>query len=150
MHIKNQKGFTLIELIVVIAIIAILAVIVLVSVAQYITKSKNANIEANLDGIQSSAVAYANSHTSFSGFAASTGYTFAQTEVLAINNNVALTEYEPASGSGYTGFCACSVLLAIGGTTNYYCVDYAGVRKLTATACNSECALGANNTYYYQ
>ena len=45
---KLQKGFTIIELIVVIAIIAILAAIVMVSVVQYINKSKDATIKATM------------------------------------------------------------------------------------------------------
>ena len=39
---NKQKGFTIIELIVVIAIIAILAAIVMVNVTQYINKGKDA------------------------------------------------------------------------------------------------------------
>ena len=51
---KNHisKGFTIIELIVVIAIIAVLAGIVLVNVTQYINKSKDASIEADMDAGQ--------------------------------------------------------------------------------------------------
>lgn len=46
------KGFTIIELIVVIAIIAILASVVMVNVTQYINKSKDASIKANMDSIK--------------------------------------------------------------------------------------------------
>ena len=45
---KNQKGFTIIELIVVIAIIAILASIVMVNVAQYINKAKDAAVKSSM------------------------------------------------------------------------------------------------------
>ncbi len=46
------KGFTIIELIVVIAIIAVLAGIVLVSVTQYINKSKEARANADANNIE--------------------------------------------------------------------------------------------------
>jgi len=55
---KPQKGFTIIELIVVIAIIAILASIVLVNVTQYINKAKDATIKANIDAMLTNASAY--------------------------------------------------------------------------------------------
>ena len=45
---NKQKGFTIIELIVVIAIIAILAAIVLVNVTSYINKAKDAAIKSDL------------------------------------------------------------------------------------------------------
>ena len=44
----NQKGFTIIELLVVVAIIAVLAAIVLVNVTAYINQGKNAAIKGNL------------------------------------------------------------------------------------------------------
>ena len=147
MHIKNQKGFTLIELIVVIAIIAILAVIVLVNVTQYIAKSKNANIEGNLETMQTNATVYTttNSTSSFAGFSGTTGYTLPQSQVN-LNSNATMYEIESA-----TGFCACSILLTppgSGGTTTYYCVDGTGVKKSETTqACNSECS---NSTYTCQ
>ena len=45
---QKQKGFTIIELIVVIAIIAVLAGIVLVNVTSYINKGRDASVVGNL------------------------------------------------------------------------------------------------------
>lgn len=49
---RKQKAFTIIELIVVIAIIAILASVVMVSVTQYIEKSRMAAFKENLKTAQ--------------------------------------------------------------------------------------------------
>ncbi len=51
LKLKRQKGFTIIELIVVIAIIAILATITMVNVTKYISSSKDAAIKANMRNI---------------------------------------------------------------------------------------------------
>ena len=67
---QKQKGFTIIELIVVIAIIAILAAIVMVNVVGYITKAKDAQIEASMDSFLKNAIGYSVDHNgSYVGFA---------------------------------------------------------------------------------
>jgi prepilin-type N-terminal cleavage/methylation domain-containing protein len=54
----QQKAFTLIELVVTIGIIGILSAIILFSTAQYINKSKDANIKGNLAVLISAGEAY--------------------------------------------------------------------------------------------
>lgn len=54
----RKRGFTIIELIVVIAVIAVLASIVLVSVTQYIQKSKDAKLRAEFDQIAKAIIIY--------------------------------------------------------------------------------------------
>lgn len=65
---QKQKGFTIIELIVVIAIIAVLAAIVMVSVTQYINKSKQAAIKADLSSLSKLAVDYFSQNGGYQGF----------------------------------------------------------------------------------
>jgi len=64
---NKSRGFTIIELIVVIAIIAILAAIVLVNVTQYINKSKDASIKANIDTIMTNSAVYLADQTKGNG-----------------------------------------------------------------------------------
>jgi len=55
---NKQKGFTIIELIVVIAIIAVLAAIVLVNVTQYIAKGKDSSIKGNMSSMATIAASF--------------------------------------------------------------------------------------------
>ena len=61
---NKQKGFTIIELIVVIAIIAVLAAIVMVNVTKYITQGKDASIKGNMSSMTTIAAAFYDNHTS--------------------------------------------------------------------------------------
>jgi prepilin-type N-terminal cleavage/methylation domain-containing protein len=56
--VRNNTGFTIIELIIVIAIIAVLAAIVMVNVVQYIAKSKDAANEESLHSLNIAAAIY--------------------------------------------------------------------------------------------
>ena len=69
MH-KLQKGFTIIELVVVIAIIAILSAIVLISVNVYINNAKIAALQTNMHSLQNMAAGYIvnNPNNNVSGF----------------------------------------------------------------------------------
>lgn len=62
-----KKGFTIIELIVVIAIIAVLAAIVLVNVTQYINKSRQTAMLADLRELPTIAAQYFDENGSFAG-----------------------------------------------------------------------------------
>lgn len=56
---KNQKGFTLIELMIVVAIVGILAAIAIPNFINYQAKSQQAEAKTNLGGIYTNMVSYA-------------------------------------------------------------------------------------------
>jgi len=77
-----NKGFTLIEIIVVIAIISILSGIILFSVTQYINKGKDSNIAGNLAVLVPAGEAYYNARpNSYEGFCESSVVNNAKTQM---------------------------------------------------------------------
>jgi prepilin-type N-terminal cleavage/methylation domain-containing protein len=67
--LKNNKGFTLIELIVVIAIIAVLSAIVLTNTVQYFSKAKDAAVKDGMRGLLVLAHQYFEGHNlNYGGF----------------------------------------------------------------------------------
>lgn len=126
---KTQKGFTIIELIVVIAIIAVLATIVMINVTQYIAKGKDASIKGNMSSITTSAAAYYDSQSPNT-------YTNLQNNPVVVAAN---TQINKASGelnylaANDSSWCACANLVA--NSANYYCVDSTGLKEEAAGDC---------------
>ena len=58
LKLKGQKGFTLIELMIVVAIIGILAAIAIPNFLQYQLKSRQSEAKTNLQAIKTSEVAF--------------------------------------------------------------------------------------------
>ena len=126
---NKQKGFTIIELIVVIAIIAVLASIVLVNVTQYIGKAKDTAVKANIDTIIMNATAMlADPTSSLSGFLGTYDYTAAAAQISASNGSVDAVATCDAMDAGdctaaATLICVSSPLVSAGGI---YCKDSSG------------------------
>jgi len=134
---NKQKGFTIIELIVVVAIIAVLAGIVMVNVTKYIAKSKNAAIKGNLSTIMTNAAVWYDSNSStYAGFTSNSTYSNAAAQVTS--NGGTVTNATKTDGSA---FCVCSTTNITteepSGTT--FCFDTAGYKKATTTACATRC-----------
>ena len=137
---NKQKGFTIIELIVVVAIIAVLAGIVMVSVVTYINKGKNAAIIGNLDTITKGGTIYFASNNSYTGgledFCDSSYVTGPRSAIINAGSNE--DEFRCRNSDGT--WCACATLL--GGSNDTFCVDYTGYKKeinLEGVFCDSRC-----------
>jgi prepilin-type N-terminal cleavage/methylation domain-containing protein len=78
----KNKGFTVIELIVVITIIAVLSTIVLVKVTQYMSKGKDAAIKKQVKLLSTNAVSYFASNGSY------TDMCLSGTKCSQIKNNI--------------------------------------------------------------
>lgn len=125
---KTQKGFTIIELIVVIAIIAVLATIVMINVTQYIAKGKDAAIKGNMASLTTSAAVFFNEQNpnTYTGMAANAAVTAANTQ---INKASGTLNYLNVTDQAW---CACANLVAV---DNYYCVDSTGLKEEAAGDC---------------
>lgn len=140
---QKQKGFTIIELIVVIAIIAVLAAVVMVNVTQYINKGKDAAIKSNLSSLQTTAADYYNDSTKgngdYVGLCATTAEGSIEAAIEAATGNTSSYVCAETATTG-AAFCACSDILEKSGTnTQYFCIDSTGDKNLSTTACTSSC-----------
>jgi len=127
---KNSKGFTIIELLVVVAIIAVLAAIVLVNVTSYINKGKDAAIQGNMSSMLVNGAVYFDNNGNYTSFLTSAGYTAPADAAKTANGGTVLTGVATS-----TAWCSCSPLK----TSGTFCVDSTGTKKTTATACATEC-----------
>lgn len=127
---NKQKGFTIIELIVVIAIIAVLAAIVLVNVTQYIARSRDAAIKGNMATIATNAAVFFDGNNTYIGdptFVSGASYT---QPAAAIGSAGGTMGTPNASASA---FCVSATLT---NGTDTWCVDSTGYKgALTTGAC---------------
>lgn len=137
MKIKIKNGFTLIELLVVIAILGILSSVILFSVAQYIGKSKDANVVGNLAVLVSAGEVYYNSHSNnYEDFCGSSVLENAISDMPSSGGDCYNALGTQGDSSNKAGICcydsedawaACAPKFF--DNTKAYCVDNRGVKK---------------------
>jgi prepilin-type N-terminal cleavage/methylation domain-containing protein len=132
-YLKTQKGFTIIELIVVIAIIAVLAAIVLVNVTQYINKGRDAAIKGNMATILSSGAVYNDSVGNLGGYCAN-GTVATANAALTAAKATSLTCFVKSDN---TSFCYCANEVTNSLLT--FCVDSTGYKYESNNACSARC-----------
>ena len=100
-HKSNEKGFTLIELMIVIAIIGILAAIAIPQFSAYRTRSYNSAAQADVRNTATANEAYFIDHQRYAAQASQlTGSTYG----LATSQNVTVTSTGGTSGYTITAF----------------------------------------------
>lgn len=124
--VKDKKGFSLVELMVVVAIIGILAAIAVPNFLNYQRKSRLSEAKANLGGIRTAEIAY--------NVEASTYLNAAETpaRVLGTTPGSSTTAW-PATGAGTANFAT----IGWGPTGDVYCtyaVTGSSATTFTATA----------------
>jgi prepilin-type N-terminal cleavage/methylation domain-containing protein len=127
---KNNKGFTLIEMLVVIAIIGLLSSVVLVALGPSRNKAKDARIISDVNQVQ------ALMEASF------TNGSYGTPDIATLSNDVKANNGNTAgivvNGQGTSAFAAYAQLTS--DATKYYCVDstganHTGASPATATVC---------------
>ncbi|MCX6721260.1 MAG: prepilin-type N-terminal cleavage/methylation domain-containing protein [Candidatus Staskawiczbacteria bacterium] len=129
----QNKGFTIIELVVVIAIIAILAAIVMVNVTQYINKAKNTAAMSEISQMRSAALNYYQDHNySFVGM--DTDVTSDWYKLRVAIGNVLGSSNPSTTGAtniAASDWCFTQYINACGGTSScYFCADGRGKSRL--------------------
>jgi len=129
---NKNKGFTIIELIVVIAIIAVLAAIVLVNVTQYIAKSRDAAIKGNMATISTNAAVYFDdqSPTTYVGFSDEANSFASETLGFATPVDAIIAAGGTASSTQETATAFCFEIVL--NDTTSWCVDSTGYKGTTA------------------
>ena len=98
---KNEKGFTLIELMIVIAIIGILAAIAIPQFSAYRTRSYNSSAQSDVRNIATAQEAYYVDASTYTGTIATlTGSTYGYMQ----SGNVAVSAGADANGYTITGY----------------------------------------------
>ncbi len=123
-----QKGFTIIELIVVVAIIAVLAAIVAVNVIQYIAKAKDASIIENLNTIATNATVYFLDNGEYLLFDGTDEYIIPAAEIDKNNGDNDIAEIFETDV-----YCVSSSLVT--NQSIRWCIDSTGVNMKSAS-CN--------------
>lgn len=134
MNFKKDKGFTLVEILVVIAIIVILAVIALYSAIQYINKGRDATVKGNLVVLVTAGeLWYDRNNSSYATFCSSATVTKALSEIPSAN------KWCNKTPEG-TAWAACARLFVY--PLKAYCVDNKGNQKEIN---NSDCTVSTTN-----
>ncbi len=126
-NMKNNKGFTLIEMMVVIAIIGLLSSVVLVALGPSRNKAKDTRIISDINQTRAMLETRFNPATSAYTYAAS-DYSALGTDATA-NGGTLVVNPSVGSGSAYAVYSALA-----SDATKYYCVDSTGRTGSTAPA----------------
>jgi len=132
---EKQKGFTIIELIVVIAIIAVLAGIIMVSVSVYLSRARDNAVKANVTQLAKKALAYYAEHSNFTGLTYSE---FSSDYGINTNNTGGFLAYGklPSQTNVYWGQDASGAKGEIGDPTGAYTLASAQPAGSCSPACD--------------
>jgi type IV pilus assembly protein PilA len=122
---NSNKGFTLIELMIVVAIIGILAAIAIPNFLNYQCKAKQSEAKSNLGNIRTQQEAFRAENDDYSQTVADIGF-----------STVGTTRYAYSMNSGTTSGFSAAASASINGNTDGWTMTEGGVLTNRTTGCN--------------
>ena len=124
--LKNNKGFTLIELMIVVAIIGILAAIAIPNFLTYQCKAKQSEAKSNLGNIRTMQEAYYAEHDSYASTMSGVGFSVK-------NTSSARYDYTTTGGTTFTATATSNSNFA--GVTDVWTITSGGTLTNTTPGC---------------
>ena len=122
--LNNQRGFSLVELMVVVAIIGVLAAIAVPNISKYIAKARQSEAKTNLSSLYTSEKAFYAEYTAYDTRFDAIGYS--PEGQLRYNVGFSANHFNAGAGNGYNG----------GGTAAFFnTVAYCGAAGALTRGC---------------
>lgn len=143
---KSQRGFTLLEMMIVVAIIAILAMLLIPNFTHARAQAQTAACESNLRAIGTAMELY---YTDNQGYPSGTAVSLDGTDLLATKGYLPNVPHDPAAASGASNLYKYSTVAASGSTPASYTVTCPGIHDPSTLAQIQHATASSTGLFYH-